>query len=645
MNVWKTFGLLVVFGLLLGYVLVYEQGDQPDFEADRTVVQLLGFKGLQDVVEVTVEDGSGSFTIQRDQQEAIPAHRFRLDDTTWKITAPYDTAADAMSAHNFVKGLLEAKATAAYDKKQFEKNPLSEYGLDQPLRTVTVKGSGGRTATLLFGADTGGDDGYYAMPKDGDTLLTFAKFMVDDNVKQAKVNDLRDKTLLSFASTEVKKLTLKYPARSIDVEREGAGWVLKSGQHSLPADRPAIDSLLASLSSARIDQFVLDNARDLKPYGLDAPRIEVILSLGQDGERGLLVGNSTYEAPDSMDSPEAGQEPQEKLFVMRRGDDEVLQVEGQLYDALLKNEEDLRDRNVLNVSPEEATRLAYTVGGQTVELEKKAAEGDAAPASWQLLKPVALPADSKQVKNLLDTVDLLSATGFIDDATPADEAKYGFDKPQATVEVTEPGKTLPKLVFGKTRADGASVYVRREGQPTIYEVRASFLEDLTTNPNRLRDLLAATIDRTLIDRIELRQANGDLVVLQSAGASEWKIEKPEPKDADSGRVASLLTALSDLRGNELVAEKVEPADLAKYGLDKPAVTAVVTLSDKAKTKYTILCGEEPKGGLAAYFMIEGQGKVYKSDHGLVLNDLQKKPEDFEPLPEPPMDMMGGMPPM
>lgn len=646
MNVWKTFGLLVVFGLLLGYVMVYEQGDKPDFEADRTVVQLLGFKGLQDVVEVTVEDGTGSFTITRDQQDAIPAHKFKLDDTTWKITAPYDTPADGVGAHNFLKALLEAKATAAYGKEQFEKNPLKEYGLDKPVRTLTVKGVGGKTATMLFGSDTGGSDSaYYAMPKDGDKLLIFAKYVVDDNVKQAKVNDLRDKTLLAFLTTDVKKLTLKYPAKSIVAEREGDGWVLKSGDKSLPADSSAINTMLSTLSGAKIDQFIADDAKDLKAYGLDQPRIEVVLSMGKEGERGLLIGATSYDEPDSMESADnPHQEPNEKLYVMRRGDDEVVQVAGNLYDSLLKNEQDLRDKLVLDISPEEVTKLTYTVAGKTVQLEKQPSKAEGEPADWQLLQPAKLAGDSKKIKNVLDTIDMLSATGFIDDATAADDPKYGFDQPQATVEVTQGDKPLPKLLFGKTRADGASIYVKRDGQPTIYEVRASVLEDLTTSPNRLRDLLAVDIDRTLIDRIELRQKNGDLVVLQASGANEWKLEKPEPKDADSGRVASLLTTLDDLRGDELMAENVKDADLAKYGLDKPAVTATVTLSDKSKTTYTILCGEEPKGGLAAYFMVKGQGKVYKSDHGLVLADLQKKPEDFEPFEEPPMNM-GGMPPM
>jgi len=423
--------------------------------------------------------------------------------------------------------------------------------------------------------------------------------------------------------------------------------VLKSGGRSLPADASAIDTLLSTLSGAKIDQFVAADAKDLKAYGLDAPRIEVILSMGKEGERGLLVGATAFDAPDAMETPESPPgETSEKLYVMRRGDDEVVQVAGNLYDSLLKNEQDLRDKTVLDVSPEEVTKLSYTVAGQTVQLEKQAAKKAGDPAAWQMLQPTKLPADSKRIKGILDTIDLLSATGFIDDAGAAADATYGFAKPQATVEVTQGDKALPKLLFGKTRNDGAVVYVKRDGQPTIYEVRASVVEDLTTNPNRLRDLLVADLDRTLIDRIELRQKNGDLLVLQASGANEWKLEKPEPKDADSGRVASLLTTLDDLRGDELMAENVKDADLAKYGLDKPAATAVITLSDKAKTSYTILAGEEPSGGLAAYFMIQGQGKVYKSDHGLLLNDLQKKPEDFEPFEEPPMDMMGGgMPPM
>jgi len=75
-NVWKTFGLLVVFGLLMAYVMVYEQGAKPDFEADRTVVQLLGFDGLQDVVGHREDKGS----VHHRPHKRGDAVQFNLDE-------------------------------------------------------------------------------------------------------------------------------------------------------------------------------------------------------------------------------------------------------------------------------------------------------------------------------------------------------------------------------------------------------------------------------------------------------------------------------------------------------------------------------------------------------------------------------------
>lgn len=626
MNLWKTLGLLLVFGLLFAYVRVYEKGDAPDHEADRMLVEQMGFKSPDDITEVQVECPDGGFTLER-EPAADGQQGQAVDAATWKLTKPLEAKTEATTAGNFVKTLLTTKADRSYNAETAAKLSDEDSGLNTPSRTLTLKDRSGKTVTMVFGNAAPNDAGYYARLKDSQGLLIFTKYYVDENLAQKKVGDLRSKDLLSFASADAKTLALKYPAETIDLEQKGDDWVIK-GDRELAADGGAVMGILSALSSARVEEFVDSAGSDLAEYGLDKPRIEVTVGLGTAGQNGLLIG-STKEPDFEEQDPNQPAPPESKVYVKRTGDSEVMLVNANLYDSCLKDRTDLRDKTIVKLDQPDVTRLAYTVGGKSVELVKEPAKKAEQQATWQLKQPADLPADEKVVSGLLSTIDLLRATAFVD--APGDLAQYGLAKPQGRIEVRQ-GKdeNLPAILLGKEATDHTGLYVMRDGGKLVYKVRASFADDLETDPNRLRDLLVMEVDRTKVKEISLRQANGDLVVLTATGANEWQVTKPEEQEADSGRVGAVLTSLEAVRGNEYVTDKAD--DLKPYGLDKPAVTATITLDDGSKQ--TLYLGEDPKGGLGVYLKAQGKDAIFRSDSGLILTDLQKKPDDFKPFEEP-----------
>lgn len=632
MNLWKTLGLLVVFVGLLVWCLKFEQGDKPDHESDKTLVELLGFKRAEDIVEVTVGSGAGSFTLRKEKREGEGEGEAK---DGWDIVAPLQGRGDDASIEAYVKTLLTTKVQHRYSAEQAKSLTDSDIGLAQPRATLTLKDAAGREATMLFGEAAGNETGYYARPKDGEGLLIFSYYFVNSNLVEKKLGDLRDKTLLRFLTADVEKLTLKYPARTIEVRKKDGSWIVMADGRELAADSGAIESLLSNLSGARIDEFV-DASGDLGAYGLAQPRIEVTLALGAKGEQGLLLGATRPGEPEPAADPYNQQPPAEKLYVQRRGDDEVLLVAGTLYDQLLKTVDDLRDKVVLDLNTQDVTKLAYSLDGATVELVKQPGKGDD-PATWQLVKPTALKADKQVVEELLSNIDLLRATGFVDEASSL--AAYGLDEPRGRIEISEGDKKLPVLLIGSAAENGADLFVKREDRPTIYKVRASFTGDLETKPERLRDLVVLALDRTLFKKISLRQANGDLLVLEATGANEWKLTKPEAKEVDSGRVSVIVTTLAEVHADEWVTDRTDEATRKTCGLDNPDVIATVELSNGKKE--TLYVAADPGGSLSAFLKRKGRNDIFKSDHGLILSDLRKSPQDLEPLPEEPM---GGMPP-
>ena len=134
----------------------------------------------------------------------------------------------------------------------------------------------------------------------------------------------------------------------------------------------------------------------------------------------------------------------------------------------------------------------------------------------------------------------------------------------------------------------------------------------------------------------MKKKDGDDVVLNRAGASNWKITSPKPLIADQDSVSTILYNLSPMDGATLIDDK--PSDLKQFGLAEPE--AQVSATGKDGKTHTILVGDETPTGDSAYVMVSGESKVYsvpkntKTNLDKGLKDLRDKrlmPVDFDKL--------------
>ena len=139
-----------------------------------------------------------------------------------------------------------------------------------------------------------------------------------------------------------------------------------------------------------------------------------------------------------------------------------------------------------------------------------------------------------------------------------------------------------------------------------------------------------------ISKLEVKKKDGDDVVLNRAGASNWKITSPKNLVADQESVSTILYNLSPMDNATLIVDK--PADLKQFGLAEPK--AQVSATEKDGKTQTILVGDDTPTGGAAYVMLSGDSKVYsvsnntKANLDKGLKDLRDKrlvPVDFDKL--------------
>jgi len=101
----------------------------------------------------------------------------------------------------------------------------------------------------------------------------------------------------------------------------------------------------------------------------------------------------------------------------------------------------------------------------------------------------------------------------------------------------------------------------------------------------------------------------------SSGAVVWKINQPPAlagRTADTAKVDQVVATLRGLQATRLVAEKPAPDVLKKYGLEPPAIRAVVTVpgDDKKPKEWVYLIGGESEDKAGRYAKLGDRDLVF-----------------------------------
>ena len=240
----------------------------------------------------------------------------------------------------------------------------------------------------------------------------------------------------------------KAHARSLRLEKDGKlvaalskdekGWKLDQPIKA-ESDDSAVDSLLSSLSSLKQKKDLADE-KDLKAYGLDAPRLAVMVKLDDGKEQGLLLG-----VDNSFDNT---------LYVKKSGDATVRIVDGYNKNTFDKSLLDLRNKKVAHLDDSaEVKRVEVSGVKNPYVLEKDG-------ANW---KVGGAPADSGAADRVVSAVKQLRGTSVSTE-------NGSIDKPKVTVKLSV---TAGKDTFTRTvliAQKDAKTYARRDDSPTVFEI-------------------------------------------------------------------------------------------------------------------------------------------------------------------------------
>jgi Domain of unknown function (DUF4340) len=241
--------------------------------------------------------------------------------------------------------------------------------------------------------------------------------------------------------------------------------------------------------------------------------------------------------------------------------------------------------------------------------------------AWNIVAPLMSKADESEANAITSAIGQLEVVRVIDE-NPADLKDYGLTSPRIQIEFKGAGdKDYKRLVIGDKSPTGSDLFARRNEDKKVFLVPAAQETTFNKGTFELRDKVVLKLDRDKVDGVEI-DAGGKKIVFAKDNA-EWKITQPTQARADFSAVEGLIGRLQTTAMKSIAAENPTPADLKKYGLDKPS-TVVDLKMGSARATFAI-------GGKA------GDNTVYARDvskpavvtvESMLADDLKKGADDY-----------------
>ena len=460
-------------------------------------------------------------------------------------------------------------------------------------------------------------------------LLGFVYFYEIKGGQQRQDEAERSRQLLDFSDHEARRLTIDRGDTVTILEKAEDSWRL-TNPVSTGADQQAVERYLRNLRETEVEgdplrdsAAVAGGGGRLADYGLERPRLKVLLELGGEPAAGfdtLLFGDDT---------------PTERFtYLQRSGDNpEVLRVRAWRFDNLDKGPFDLRDRQLLAFDQDEVRGMRLHRPGEVVELSLQ-------ERGWRLDLPLAREADDDEVDGILSRLRNaeVSQVAF-ETPTAQDLAAAGLG--EAPVEVTlwiGEDRAEKRLQVGFERG-GGDRFARDSSRPHVFVIDSTVVNELLKPLPDLREKKLLHFSEEEVSRIELNSRGERVFAASRDTAGTWGLIDADGREPRSWRFTSLVNDLKDLEAKSFVHDAGPDGDLplAPYGLDSPWLSVRVDLTGGRTVE--VMVGSRTVDG-RAYLMRADVPSVVTVDGAsaenleLSLDDVSKPVEEASEAAEP-----------
>ena len=240
---------------------------------------------------------------------------------------------------------------------------------------------------------------------------------------------------------------------------------------------------------------------------------------------------------------------------------------------------------------------------------------------WKITEPVESAAQDSEASGIASALSQLEVARVIDD-NPSNLIEYGLGAPRVEIQFKAEGdKDFRKLFIGQKTPTGANVFAKKNDDKRVFTIAA--FQDQTFNRSTfdLRDKTVVKFDRDKVDHLDISADNKALELAKSGG--DWKLVKPLQAPADLAATEGLIGKVQSAQMKSIVADDASPADLKKYGLDKPSASVTVGLGS---AKASLLLGGKSSDG--AIYAKDASKPLVMTVDATLADDLKKGGDEY-----------------
>jgi hypothetical protein len=168
---------------------------------------------------------------------------------------------------------------------------------------------------------------------------------------------------------------------------------------------------------------------------------------------------------------------------------------------------------------------------------------------------------------------------------PADLSQYGLNPPLATATAVYTDGTTATFLLGNKLASGNTYYCMKQGDPRVVTVWQNYGSTYLGTIDSLLAKEKFTLTEEDVDFVKLVKNGNTVFEITSKGensnistVSQWQIVQPWKRAVNSEQLSTLMQGILGVSMDEVV--EGNPADLGKYGLDKPVYDVTIAGADK-----------------------------------------------------------------
>jgi hypothetical protein len=393
-----------------------------------------------------------SFTISHPDNAADVPVRFEKQSGAWQIVQPVQTRADQPTADGIVDLVTDSRIAqtepGGADRRK-------AYGLDPPSLSLEFQLQNGSKHTLLIGSADFTGAFVYTIVDGGQSVALLPRTL--STIASKPLEDLRDRRVLHVRAESVASLSLKNASGELAIAREKDGWKFTKPSDS-QADKDSVDSLVSSLSTARMTSIASEQPENLPKYGLATPAITFAAVDDKGQKLTLLVGRK-----DGND-----------YFARDVSRPMIFRINEDLYKKLSEGPGGFLDKQVIHLDAADIQRVEiHSANGDIVVSSAKDK-----PDQWTIESPEAEKGKSAAGWKVLDPLTSLKADEVID--RPAAGLTAQLAHPAVRAVLTDSSGKSVTLRISKPAGD--FVYAQAGDSPLLYKLKKQVLDELSPKP-------------------------------------------------------------------------------------------------------------------------------------------------------------------